>query len=313
MDIVEADVLSAEFMSGMICRDGHAMGGRPYHASIFLPAVEGMLLSLGSPSSPASQAAAVRKPRIVLAHPRTGSSLLMQTLAILGMPWLGNRHRSDLGTAANPKGYFEDPDMLAHGLTAEQIARTGPVDGCAVKIGLSNMMLPTRLAQWTAWEAGDARIFVPFRHPLESAVSLRCFNPQMAERREFFIETTRFLYNYAQDYATLAMILTRHAPGLKARTALVPYDHHLDDPQGFVVGVCRHAGLSEDTTRQEQAVENIERDLYRVKLSDMPVEYQDWYERAPARQVYEMLCGSADPWADITAWAASRASTDEAG
>ncbi len=284
-----------------------------YHVSIFLPSVEGMLFSPGSPSSPVPQAAAVRKPRIVLAHPRTGSSLLMQTLAILGMPWLGNRHRSDLGIAANPKGYFEDPDILAHGLTAEQIARAGSADGCAVKIGLANMMLPTRLAQWTAWEAGDARIFVPFRHPLESAVSLRCFNPQMEERRELFIETTRYLYNYAHDYATLAMILTRHAPGLKARTALVPYDHHLDDPHGFVVGVCRHAGLSADTSRLEQAVENIERDLHRVKLSDMPVEYQYWYERAPAREVYEMLCGSADPWADITAWAASRAPTGYAG
>lgn len=259
---------------------------------------------LASPWPQPADRPTVGAPCIVLAHPRTGSSLLMQTLAILGMPWIGKHHRDDLGVAANPRGYLEDPDILAQGLTTEQLARVGPVDGCAVKVGLSNMMLPSRLEQWQAWEAWNARILVPFRHPLESAVSLRCFTPTMAEKRGLFLETTIFLYNYAREYAALATLLTRHAPGLKGRVALIPYDRHLDDPPGFVDEVRRHADLPPDPVRQAEATRNIQDTLYRVKLSEMPAEYRDWYAKAPAKQVYEILCGSADPWAELVARAA---------
>lgn len=252
---------------------------------------------------PPSDAARVQSPLVVLAHPRTGSSLLMQTLAILGAPWVGRFHRDDLGVAANPKGYFEDADILAQGLTAEQIARTGPVDGCAVKIGLANMMRPTRLPQWQALAAGGARLLIPIRCPLESAVSLRCFNPAMEESRQFFIETTAFLYNYTRDYVALANILTCHVRDLKASTALFPYALHVDDPAGFVRQVGRFAGLTPDAERERRAIGNIEADLYRVRLSDMPDDCREWYDKAPAKQVYRMLSDSLDPWTDIAAWA----------
>lgn len=244
----------------------------------------------------------VKSPCIVLAHPRTGSSLLMQTLAILGLPWIGRHHREDLGAEANPRGYFEDPDILAYGLTAEQVARAGSVDGCAIKIGLSNMMLPTRLGQWKALEAGGARILVPFRHPLESAVSLRCFKSKIEGSRELFLEMMTFLYNYTPEYVALANNLTRYAPGLKSRTVLIPYSLHIDDPKGFVERVRRHAGLAADPLRLAQATENIQETLYRVKLSEMPEDYRQWYEKTPAKRVYEILCNSPDPWEEIAAW-----------
>ena len=250
-----------------------------------------------------SDAAAVKDPYVVLAHPRTGSSLLMQTLVILGLPWVGQYHRADLGTEANPRGYFEDPEILARGLTEEQVARAGSVDGRAVKIGLSNMVQPGRLGQWRALDAGRARLFISFRCPLESAISLRCFNPRMAEFREIFIQTMAFLYNYTREYVALAHILTGHVSGLKDRTALIPYALHIDDPREFVCQVARFAGLAQNLERQAQAIANIEAALYRVKLSDMPEEYRQWYDKTPAKQVYEMLCESPDPWAKIVAWA----------
>jgi len=257
---------------------------------------------LPRPDSPA-EPASVTAPCIVLAHPRTGSSLVMQTLAILGMPWIGDVRRDDLGEAANPRGYFEDPAVLANGLTVAEVARVGSVDGHAVKIGLANATAPGRIGQWRAWEAGGARILVPFRHPLESAVSQRSFHPRMADPRTLFEEVTAFLYRHAREHVALATILTREVPGLLARTAPVPFTRHLDDPAGFVDDVRRHAGLPADPVRQGLAAENVEAALYRVRAGELPAACRGWYDRAPARRVHALLTDAADPWSAIAALA----------
>ncbi|BBE72219.1 sulfotransferase family protein [Oharaeibacter diazotrophicus] len=266
---------------------------------------------MSSPSDPrtdrSSEPAAVDRPCIVLAHPRTGSSLLMQTLALLGMPWIGRVRRDDLGEDANPRGYYEDPEVLARGLTVGEVARVGPVDGRAVKIGLANMTAPGRIGQWRAWEAGGARILVPFRHPLESAVSQRAFTPRMAEPRALFEAVTAFLYGHARDHAALASILTREVPALAERTTPIAYTRHLEDPAGFVEDVRRHAGLPADPARQAAAVANVEAALHRVEAAALPDEQREWYERSPARAVHERLCADARPWDGIAAAAAAGA------
>lgn len=236
---------------------------------------------------------------VVLAHPRTGSSLLMQTLAILGMPWVGAHHREDLPVGANPKGYLEDRRLLRDGLTPENIARFGPLDGQAMKLSLSFMLLPDRLEQWKALETNGACLFVPFRHPLESAVSQGCFVSRMINARDFFVEVTRFLYNYAQDYRMLAERLVRDAPGLLPRTKLLPHSLHIDDPRGFVEAVRAHAGIAVERVSMARAAVNIEDTLYRFRAAAMPDEHRSWYERLPARGVYETLRSSPRPWHDL--------------
>lgn len=238
---------------------------------------------------------------VVLAHPRTGSSLLMQTLVILGMPWIGSHHREDLPAEANPKGYFEDRRLLSEGITPEHIARVGSLDGRAVKISLPHLMLPGRLGQWRALEASTARLFIPIRHPLESAVSQLCFAGPLDGARDFFLEVTSFLYNYAQDYHTLAARFVHEMPGLSSRTVLIPYTLHIDDPRGFVETVRAHAGITVDRETVDRAVRNIEGRLYRVRADAMPDEHRSWYERLPARIVYETLRSSPRPWEDLLA------------
>lgn len=220
----------------------------------------------------------------------------MQTLAILGMPWVGSLHREDLPVDANPKGYFEDHRLLGEGITAEHIARFGPLDGCALKLSLSHMLLPDRLEQWKALESAGAKLLIPFRHPLESAASLSCFDPRMKNPRDFFFETTRFLYNYPNEYRMLAALLTRTASGLSPRTALIPYSLHIDDPQGYVEEVRTRAGIEFDPARSEQAVGNIEQALYRIRVNAMPDEHRRWCAQTPAQRVYEILCADPQPW-----------------
>lgn len=243
---------------------------------------------------------------VVLAHPRTGSSLLMQTLSILGMPWVGSHHREDLPVEANPKGYLEDRALLVQGLTGANLARLGALDGHALKLSLSDMVAPGRMAQWRLLEAEGARLLIPFRHPLESAASSRVFDPGMAEPRGFFLAVARSLHDYAREYRALATILTGEVPGLLPRTMLVPHGLHLDDPGGFVEAIRVHAGLPHDPARQAAAVGNIESGLYRFRAPGMPEAHRGWYERTPARQVYEILRASPRPWDDILRLAAGR-------
>ncbi len=59
----------------------------------------------------------MKKLIIVLAHPRTGSSLVMQTLKFLNVGIIGQFERNDLPQEANPKGYYEAKYILNKGLT----------------------------------------------------------------------------------------------------------------------------------------------------------------------------------------------------
>ncbi|CAK0750697.1 conserved hypothetical protein [Gammaproteobacteria bacterium] len=237
---------------------------------------------------------------VVLAHPRSGSSLLMQTLSILGMPWVGEIFRPDLPVVANPNGYLEDKELLCDGLSTKVVARLGECDGHAMKLSLHHMVTPGREEQWQRLEDANARLLIPIRHPLEIALSRRVFLPP---GKGGLVSTITFLLQYADNYRKLAHILGNEFPNLGVRACLVPYRLKNDDPSRYVDRVRTQAGLPECPIRSARAVDNIRPDLYRIRVQEQPETYREWYERTPALRVFEHLCRAdgTSAWAGILA------------
>jgi len=238
---------------------------------------------------------------LILAHPRTGSSLLMQTLDILGMAWVGQRERPSLPSDANPRGYLEDPPLLARGLDPEVLVRVGSLERRAAKLALSGMLAAGRAEQWQRMNDEGARLFIPFRHPLETAQSLRIFDGPDLEANQAPVRVLRFLYRYPYEYRALAHLLVHDVPELRARTRLIPHTLYFADAGVAVDRIREHAGLPVDEARRAQAIANISDALYRVRRDAAPAGYHSLYERMPVRQTYDLVSTQADPWEALLA------------
>ena len=114
----------------------------------------------------------MRKTIIVLAYARTGSSLMMQTLKILGIPVIGKVERPDLPQDSNPKGYYEDRAILIQGIDSHLLKKKQvSLEGTAVKLALKKMVREERDDQWKTMERLNAGIIIPIRKPIESVIS----------------------------------------------------------------------------------------------------------------------------------------------
>jgi len=251
-------------------------------------------------------------PIIVLAGPRTGSSLLMQTLGLLGAPIIGGKWFDGYPRSANPRGYFIDPDLRVHRFTAGNRERLGAdLFRSAYKLGLKPLTDSPARGDWD-WMAGAcARLLIPLRHPLESALSERALlhsahppDPAEANGIRGLASTVRDLVRYMGMYASahfrLAEMLTGQAASLAGRCRLVPYTLHRC-PRHYVDTVCERAGLTPAPDRVERAVGNIVPDLHRYREGALPAVYRNIYDRSPARPVFEELCrhDGSDAWPEI--------------
>jgi len=269
-------------------RAGSNGGGGINAVSTFRPAtVDRPALSLDAPI-------------IVLAHPRTGSSLLMQTLGLLGAPMIGTQWREDCPRSANPRGYFEDPDLRAFRFTARNRERLGArLNGSAYKLGLKRLTDSPDREDWDWMIGARTTLLIPLRHPLESALSERALfhlinppDPTETNGVRGFVAAARCLARYMGRYAfshfRLAEMMAGEAASLAKHCRFVPYTLHRH-PRRYVDTVCERAGLTPVPDRVERAVGNIAPSLHRFRESDLPAVYRNIYNRSPARPVFETL------------------------
>jgi len=239
---------------------------------------------------------------IVLAHPRTGSSMLMQTLRLLGVEIIGEFERKDLPQEANPRGYFEDVEILSKGLTEyaiEKIAsRTG--DALATKIALSQMTKSDSICQWQYLQRIQAKILIPTRNPLEIALSRQVFKCPENKINQF-AQVTFFLRKYQLEFKKLAEIFITMVPGLLSNIYLIPYSLAFDDAERYVNKIS--AILSNDVSEEQKiaARNNIDSSLYRYRFSDFTDEEKAWHRKLGASLVYDALSVQDDPWSAIQA------------
>jgi len=246
-------------------------------------------------------------PIVVLATPRTGSSLVMQTLRLLGVPVVGERWRRDTPRSANPRGFFVDSDLLARGLDSRNRKRLGDsLWHSAWKIEHHHLVMRPEPGEWRRLVDSRATLLVPMRHPLESVFSWRALSLERSgagepDGTDGFVSVTRYLIRslrlYAERQFRLAEWLTGEASALADRCRFVPYELHRQ-PRLYVDLVCQHTGLTAEPERFERAVANVTPDLYRYRASDFPAAWLRLYERLPARPVFELVSRPdvPDPW-----------------
>jgi len=256
--------------------------------------------ALAEPSRPDDQhrVRPLDAPVVVLALPRSGSSLLMQTLALLGAPVIGERWLKEYPRSANPRGYFEDIRLSVHGLTEENLERLGDrLFHSAWKRASHRLVMRPEPGEWRRLVDARATLLVSMRHPVESALSWRALNLERSGAtepagRDGFVSTTRLLLRdlgaFSERQFRLAEWLTGEASGLADRSRFVPYEFH-GQPRRYVDLVCRYADLTPGSERIEQAVANVTPRLHRKRSSAVPEAWLRLYERLPARPVFELV------------------------
>jgi hypothetical protein len=237
----------------------------------------GRFLGRTPPSRPFPHLTKPRRPRIdltgamvVLTQPRTGSSLVMQTLRLLGAAVIGTVEHARLPLSANPKGFFEDPDILRRGLEAPVLLdRPAALRGQAVKLALHPIVRRASDHEWATLAHSDAALLLPIRTPAEWLVSSEttlCHPDDPPARRAAFFRG--WARNYFLDIGYLADRVC--APGFsRAAPICIDYRQAVTDPSGYVIAVAAAAGLRPSSSQVAQAVANIDHGLYRTRATDL--------------------------------------------
>jgi hypothetical protein len=236
----------------------------------------GTFLGRSTPSAPFPHLTKARRPApdltgaiIVLTRPRTGSSLVMQTLRLLGAEVIGSFEHAQLPAAANPRGFFEDPELLRRGLQAPALARQPALlRGRAVKLSLHPIVRRGAHEEWEALAQSSAALLLPIRTPAEWLVSSEVLLRERltpARRSAFFRAWAR---NYLLDVGYLAERVC--SPRFsRAAPICLDYRQAMTDPSGYVMAVAAAGGLRPNSSQVAEAVANIDRGLYRARVDDV--------------------------------------------
>jgi hypothetical protein len=225
---------------------------------------------------------------VVLAHTRTGSSLVMQTLSLLGVAPIGESSRTDLPASLNPKGFFEDAILLRDGLFAAPLAEDPALlRGRAVKLSLQFLAHRRSDDEWKALTQSNAALLLPIRKPSESLLSRRAL--LLSESQDAAACLNQFRLSSRQtfvDYAFLAQrVCSVDSNGIAP--ACIDYRTAIDDPSAYVAAVASAARLLPQAHQVAAAVANIDTTLYRSRA-----EHRDSagsISVAPLERIYDLL------------------------
>jgi len=239
---------------------------------------------------------------VVLTMGRSGSSLMMQTLKLLGADVFGVLFRdnpTEAHIALNPKGYFEDGRLYSRGLKSRAFRKLKEqgTSRTAFKMDVLNFVEEDTIELWQNALEQITCVLVSFRTPCEQAKSEFLGthlhpnadgtppDPKLAE----FQLTTEFLKNYRQNFQTLQDHLDGPLSDYSDRTYAVDYAEARNDPAGYVRRVSKCAQLTPTDAHVKQAIANIEAGLYRNKADDLVEKQGEWAKRLGAQAVYEQL------------------------
>ena len=234
---------------------------------------------------------------IVLAHPRTGSSLLMQTLKLLNVEIIGRFERKDLPQQANPRGYYEDCHILRKGLTDRAIEKIekNKAGTIAVKVALRWMIEEDRLNQWQYMQAKNAVILVPIRPPLESALSRMVFRTSYDKIIRFTMITS-FLRDYQLHFKALSRLLLTKVPELLPNIHIVKYSIACDNPQRYINDITDISSLIVSEVQFNNALGNIDPALYTYNQTFFEEDLLEWNRKIGADIFYDILSTQKNPW-----------------
>ena len=166
------------------------------------------------------------------------------------------------------------------------------------KIALNGMVKNSRLEHWQYLQKKRAAILVTIRPPLESAVSSLVFNRKNDELVHFK-QITTYLRSYFLNYKALSEILLSKVPELMSNIFIVNYHMALNNPQKYVKRIVERAGLVVSKSQFQNAMENIDQDLYRYNQDFFEDNFKNWNRIIGADQIYNILLKQRNPWVAI--------------
>lgn len=233
----------------------------------------------------------------MLTHPRTGSSLLMQTLRLLGADVSGEAERPGLPTDANPRGYYENVPVLLHGLRAAPLA-TQPalLRGRAFKLSLSALVARRDADEWRRLRQPGIALLLPVRSPVESLRSQQVLLLKPEEQARRSLHHLASVRQQVLAYAALAQWIA--APEFqRPPPAVIDYPLALADPAAYVARVARSAGLQPTAEQRDAAAANIDRTLHRFTTARVHAEQPAAMRAALLEEIYQLLRGDdAGQW-----------------
>lgn len=227
---------------------------------------------------------------VVLFHLRTGSSLLMQTLARLGVNIIGEEKRKDLPPRVNPRGYWEHSLLLRHGLDSKARSFFGEqLYNSAFKIPLETLLSQNGVTQWQWLAENNAKLFLTVRDPVEMSESEKMLRKDVETGRDHFVRSTSFFRQYVDEIRQLAGLVNNPEFPDSLNIRIVDYAMAIRHSRQYVEQVVFHAGLNPSEHQLGTAIDNIEKDLYRYRSVELDHEIAKWAGNLSARQVYKQL------------------------
>ncbi len=246
---------------------------------------------------------------IVFTLSRSGSSLMMQTLKILGIEVMGSQFAPGASAehnAFNPKGFYETKNVYRNGLKSQIFAEEKSFVNHALKLDFKNIVSQDNLDDWLEWDKKVKAIYVTTREPLEQANSTYLlFNhpriKQVGSSSDHFIFVVRFLKSYVESFLDFAELMENQLSVYKSRVHIVDYQEAITNPACYVEKIIETLFLNPVAEQINSAIENIEADLYRFRKENLPDRQQVWLEKTHAKQVYEVLSTSPvnEVWANL--------------
>lgn len=223
---------------------------------------------------------------IVLTHSRTGSSLLMQTLRLLGADVVGDFEHPDLDQQLNPKGFYENRAILRNGLHAK-VLLTEPamLRDRAVKIALRMLVIRKSEDEWAALARPNTTLLLPIRSPSEVLQSRQA----LLQSSEAPMRRLQFQASWRDNLLDFGFLANRVlAGGFAQPPVCIDYGEAIEDPARYVRHVAAAAGLSCTPSATAEAIANIDRGLYHVRATDAEVR-RSAQGALPLEKIYELL------------------------
>lgn len=202
------------------------------------------------------------KVTIVTGEPRSGTSLMMQTLNLLGVPVVGdinlgnnNRRGKDKVNNTknlNPRGFFEIPGVVVRGFSEEDAA---DYHGKAIKI------INTGLVKTPVTELDTVILCV--RDPRNIAVSQKGLGSKMKTRTT--VGTTVGAWQFAQahqkvtptKYITRMGKFTRWLSNNVVDLHIVDYNIFLENPTLVIDNIISKLNITVEDTLRQAAIDNV--------------------------------------------------------
>lgn len=245
---------------------------------------------------------------VVLTHPRTGSSLLMQTLRLLGADISGEAERPGVPREANPRGYFENVPVLLHGLRAPLLAeQPALLRGRAFKLSLAALVGRADPDEWRLLRRPEVTLLLPMRSPAESLRSQQVFLQKPEEQARRALHHVASVRQHLLAFAALARWVTDPAFGRTA-PAVIDYPLALADPAAYLDRVAGAARLAPTPAQRTAAAANIDRTLHRFTADRVRAEEPASTRAELLEEIYQLLRrDDASAWtqvhAKLPAWA----------